>query len=575
MLVQDYLESVQAAASATPEQLADSTEAQHFFNLFYAVDRHLAAVIPEYPENDRRQLAAEIAPTCNGEGVAAACRKWANAYLRQSVIVPFEAEKLGEKYARNDVGNAERFTKTYLDSFKFLDDRKTWMKWDGKRWRDATDGELTRAATRIAKTMLDEAIRTESKDDHAWALATLTRKGLNNMIACAAHAKPFSSVMKQYDQHPELITVNNGILDLETGRLYPHSRDEMLTTLTKINYEPSATCPRWDLFLREVFNDDEELIAFVQRAVGYSMTAFTREHAFFILHGGGRNGKGTFIKILRELLGDAHRTTGFATFTAGRFADGERNTPALARLVGARLVTAGEPDQGVRLSESVIKSLTGEDEIEACQKYESPFTYIPAFKIWLHTNHRPEIRGTDEGIWSRPRMIPFNVTFKTLEELNGEKVAIRKDPDRKLEQKLRAERSGILNWAVRGAMLWFKLGLGTSQTVRRTTGGWREESDRVGSFIIDCFRIDENGFVSNDKLFETYDAWCKRNLVEHRLEGQTLSKILVERNFARHRFNGMRGFKGLTLMPQGGAMFQSPPSTGSPPPTGGNATSGG
>jgi putative DNA primase/helicase len=217
------------------------------------------------------------------------------------------------------------------------------------------------------------------------------------------------------------------------------------------------------------------------------------------------------------------------------------------------LVTAGEPDQGVKFSESVIKMLTGEDEIQVCNKHENPFTYTPTYKIWLHCNYKPIIRGTDEGIWSRPRLIPFNVAFMTKEEAARKGVSedMRRDPDKKLDAKLNAERAGILAWAVRGAQKWYIDGLGRSRTVEAATDDYRVESDQLGPFIEECLCKEVGAFVTNDRLFSAYEAWCRRNLVDFQMTGQTLSKQLSVRGFERGKNNkDMRGFKNLKIAQQ-------------------------
>jgi putative DNA primase/helicase len=255
------------------------------------------------------------------------------------------------------------------------------------------------------------------------------------------------------------------------------------------------------------------------------------------------------------LLGDAARTTGFKTFTANRD-DAGGNTPALATLAGARLVSAGEPDEGVRFSESVIKSLTGEDEIQVCQKYERPFTFLPRFKIWLHVNHKPGIRGTDEGIWRRPRLIPFTVSFMGAEEAKAKNVTgVRRDPDLVLDDKLDAERVGILAWAVRGARTWYRIGLRSCKSVDDATSDYRGESDRLKPFIDECVKDDPGKFVTNDRLCEAYSSWCKRNLIQHEMNGQTLSKQMAAKGYLRGKDGkDQRGFKDISLVTPGGLM---------------------
>ena len=557
-----YMQAAEEARSATAEQFDLALEAQQIFNVKFCIDQHLATIAASLPEKDRLVYVEQITSTTQrGEGVADVCRRWVIDRVRTESAEQVKATKLDDKYSHNDVGNGERFAEQHHEKFKYANDRKVWLMWDDKRWRDATETEITHAAKRTAKKLLAEALKSDNKEDYSHALNSLSRKSLSNMIACASSEKVFGSNMKKFDRNPDLLTVDNGTVDLSTGRLYPHAREDMLTTLTQIKYDPQATCPRWEQFLYEIFNGDLELISFVQRAVGYSMTGHTREHAFFILFGGGRNGKGRFIKQLMALLGDAARTTRFQTFTISREAEGG-NTPALAALAGGRLVSAGEPDEGVRLSESVIKMLTGEDEITVCRKHEHPFSYIPLYKIWLHTNHKPAIRGTDEGIWSRPRLIPFNVTFKTEKEAAAAKVSeggIRKDPDRKLDAKLNAERSGILAWAVRGAMEWYMHGLGSSVTVERATESYRAESDKLGPFLEECVRSDPGKFTTNDKICEAYSSWCRRNLVDYEMSGQTLSKQLVSRGYVKGKNEkDVRGFKDISIVSPGGLLAVVP-----------------
>jgi putative DNA primase/helicase len=543
-------EALEAERKATPEQIEISQEAQYDFNLVYSVDQHLAQVIPQMPETERLQIAEEIATTCNGQGAAEASRQYAVESLRKSSVEALKSGMLEQKYGRNDVGNGERFALEHHRKFKFLDDRETWLRWDGKRWKEASESDVFRAAKRVVKKMLVEAIKSEDKDDHSWAQSSLASSKLAAMIKCAQSEKSLIDKAKNFDRNPELITVENGTIDLRTGKLRPHAQEDKITTLTEIKYDPQAKCQGWEEFLFQVFDGDLELIDLIHRAVGYSMTGLTSEQAFFILYGGGKNGKGRFVRQLMAILGDAARTTSFHTFTTGRFSEGERNSPALASLAGARLVSAGEPDEGVHLSESIIKALTGEDEIEVCAKYEKPFRYTPAYKIWLHCNYKPGIRGTDVGIWRRPRLIPFRVSFVTKAEAEAKGITgPRKDPDKHLDDKLDAERPGILAWAVRGCIEWFKKELGEAATVEEEIKKYREESNHIGSFIDECLdtgKEAEGKFATFSAVCSAYSAWCSRNLVDE-MKGQTLSKRLVASGLVLFRNGKCRGFKDVSV----------------------------
>jgi putative DNA primase/helicase len=436
-----------------------------------------------------------------------------------------------------DIGRAARFARDHSGDLRYLMDREVWLRWSGQRWQAAGKVDLQSFAKRTARRMLAEAYKLNDEmqaDAIKYALKSSSAYAISAMIELAASEPAFRCSQAELDQHPQLLTCTNGVVDLHDGSLRAHDRADYLTTLTPIAYNPNARAPRWEQFLSEVFADDQELIKFVRRAAGYSLTGYTREHAFFVLHGSGRNGKGRFIRQLMALVGDGARTTAFSTFTTGRFAEGERNTPSLAALAGARLVVAGEPDEGVRLSESVIKSLTGDDEVQACAKYERPFTFTPGFKLWLHTNYRPEIRGTDDGIWRRPRLIPFNVTFDE------------NRADRTLDGKLDAEREGILQWAVAGAVEWFRDGLGTCKKVKDATEGYRTESDPISSFVEECIETKKDAFITSAAMYATYQRWCERNGTEP-WRGQTLSKRLIARGLKSYSQNHMRGFAGVAL----------------------------
>lgn len=554
MLVQAMDEAAQAASTATLDEIDSANEAQYIFDRIYCAERHLAAYLPQLSEVDRWEIARKIGPTCNGEGVVEGVRRWSVEQIREANRDEMTAGFIEKRYARNDTGNGERFANDHWEWFKFLDDRGTWLLWDGKRWRDATKGEMARAAKDTVKRMQAEAVKSDDKEDLAHALASFSRNGLTNMVVSASSEKIFNSRVADFDRNPDLLTVENGTIDLRTGVLRSHEREDMITKLTPIMYDPGADCPRWEQFVLEIFDNDVDLANFVQRAAGYSLTGHTREAAFFILYGTGRNGKGRFVRQFMSLLGDAAKTTSFRTFTNAANNDQSGNTPSLAALAGARLVSAGEPDQGVRLSESTIKMLTGEDEIEVCKKHENPFNYTPLYKIWLHCNYKPEIRGTDEGVWNRPRLIPFNLHFMSEEDALRHASPIdpkqRREPDRELDAKLDAERAGILTWAVRGSRIWYDKGLGRSQAVSEATEMYRSDSDRLAGFIEEHLQRKAGAFASNARIYSVYSSWCARNLVDkrHQMEGVTLSKALIARGFVRDKSAGARGFSDVAII---------------------------
>ncbi len=451
--------------------------------------------------------------------------------------------ELPTTFRLTDLGNAERFAQDHKDAAIFVHQWNAWLLWNGRtHTRDAQE-QIRALGKQTVRNILRQAGQCEDDERRklltAHATKSESRAALAAMISLAQ--SELAGSPDQFDQHRDLLNCANGVVDLRSGELRPHRREDYFTKLTPIEYATAGPKRhRWDQFLREIFRGDEELVGYVKRFVGYSLTGHTREHAFFVLYGGGRNGKGRFIRQLMALLGDAARTTAFGTFTVDR-EQGSKNTPALAKLCGMRLVVAGEPDEGTRLSESVIKSLTGEDEIEACAKYESPFTFTPQFKIVLHTNHRPEIRGTDLAIWKRPRMIPCLATF---DGQDGNPA-----PDLELDAKLDAERSGILAWAVEGAVEWYRVGLGTCAAVEAATADYRAASDALAPFLEECVQVAEAAtFTPNHAIYGVYTRWCTRNGVEP-WRADTLSKRLVARGYRPDKHGGVRGFRGVGLRP--------------------------
>lgn len=435
---------------------------------------------------------------------------------------------------QTDKANGERFAYDHAASLRYLTDRQIWIRWDEKRWRPATDGELFRAAKLVAQGIIDDGQRQTDEDIRKrrikWGLDSYSVTRIRAMITMAATELTCELRSGELDQHRHLLTAANGVIDLQSGRLCDHDRRHFLTKLVDIAYDYSATCDRWLKFLDEIFDGRAELIAYVRRAIGYSLSGFTREHVFFFAHGGGCNGKSLLVRILMRLCGDAAVSTSFSTLTADRSAQGGA-TPELADLHSARLVVSGEADEGVRLSEGLVKLLTGDDPITCRRLYEAPFTFTPQFKLWLAANHKPVIKGTDDGIWRRPRLLPFDVSFKGRE-------------DKQLAQKLDAELPGILRWAVAGAVEWFEHGLGEAPEVTAATAEYRTESDVIGQFLGDEFELHRDAFTPTDEIYAAYSKWCEQVGLDP-LKKPTLTKRITARGLRADRQCDQRGIAGL------------------------------
>jgi len=348
------------------------------------------------------------------------------------------------------------------------------------------------------------------------------------MIAFAAPEVPVR--IEELDRQPFLFNTLNGTLDLRTGHARAHDPKDMLTKISPVAFDPQAACPRWHAFLRKAMDGDEEMIGYLQRVIGYAATASIREQVAFILWGGGANGKSTFLEVVKAALGDYAVSTKGATIMAGaRPESGGSPDPQIIALVGSRMVIAVETDEFGKLDEGRVKSLTGGDTITARFMRGEWFEFKPTFKIWLATNHRPVIRGTDNAIWDRIRLIPFTVSIPPEERI----------PRSRFMEKIAPELPGILAWLVQGARDWARFGLGTPQGVRKATEGYREDMDILGGFLSECCIVSKNSQAPAKDLYNAYLKWSDAN------GGRSISQTrfgtsLSERGFSKQRGNGGR-----------------------------------
>ena len=410
-------------------------------------------------------------------------------------------------YSFDDTGNAERLTDTFGDRIRYSYVNKSWLYYDGRRWVLDITGAIKRMADEIVESMRGDEnyyVKNAPEDQDSDAAAKAFEKHLKKSRSSAAkeamvkesqHRVPITP--DELDRHTDLLCTPNGVLNLRTGMLGKHDRGLYITKITHCEYTDKIDHPLWDQFLNDIFNGDRDLIHFVQKAVGYSLTGSTREDCAFFCYGTGRNGKSTFLETISDALGDYAINIQPETIMIKPTSSGP--TSDIARLKGERFVTCSEPNEGVRLNEGLLKQLTGGDRITASRKYENEFEFVPEFKLWMATNHKPIIRGTDVGIWSRIRLIPFTV------RIPDEKT------DRNLKYKLRKELSGILKWAVDGCLMWQREGLKMPQAVATATAEYRSEMDIIGAFLGACCTDNPNWGEQAKDLFAAYAAWAKEN----------------------------------------------------------------
>lgn len=402
-----------------------------------------------------------------------------------------------------ELGNAERLVYYHGKNIRYCNELD-WLIWNGKMWEEDSKRQIEALTAQTLRAIYGEAKATEDgyrkKLLNDWAKKCERRNIRMNTIL---DTRPMVAVRKQeLDSHKYLFNCENGVIDLKTGELLPHDRDFLFTKISSVAYQKDADCPNWKAFLESIFIDEQgqpnyEIIDFMQKAIGYSLTGDTTEQVMFFLFGNGRNGKSTFINTVQQLLGDYGRQTNSDTFIKKKNDSSINND--IARLDGARFVSAVESEEGQQLSESLVKQITGGEKMSARFLRQEYFEFTPEFKVFFTTNHKPIVKGSDEGIWRRIRLVPFTVTIPK------EKV------DKKLPQKLAAEMPGILRWAVEGCLKWQKEGLKEPEVIRKATEGYREDMDILGPYMSERCVVHPSAKIEAKELYKDYKNWCYEN----------------------------------------------------------------
>jgi putative DNA primase/helicase len=407
-----------------------------------------------------------------------------------------------KEYHFTDMGNAERLVDSHGQDFKYCYPFKRWFVWDGCRWNGDKMGLLRKMCKDMVRAMLVEASQMEDANARKalarYAIKCETVKRVRDMMEFAQSEDGVPILPEHLDRDIYLINCINGTVDLRTGELKPHRREDHITKLAPANYYPNVECTAWLDHLDRIMGGNQNLIKFLQKALGYSLTGDTSERKIFIQYGSGANGKSLTNETIALALGDYAMRTPTETLLIKR---SEGIPSDIARLRGARFVYASEAEQGKRFAESLIKDMSGGDMITARFLHQEWFEFHPEFKIWLATNHKPIIRGTDPAIWDRIRLIPFTVRIPDREQI----------PKTDMIEIFKDEIDGIFSWLVEGCLAWRKEGLGLPEEVKSATANYRNEMDLLGDFIDDRCILGENRTVSVKELYEEYLAWAEEN----------------------------------------------------------------
>lgn len=403
----------------------------------------------------------------------------------------------------DDTGNADRYIDRFGDITKYSFIDKKWHIYNGMYWETDNTGEAMKLADLMVDSMKDEKLvipEGEKEDEivekwRKFISKTRSTRSKKNFMEQVQYRSAVS--LDVFDREKMLLNTQNGYIDLNSGELFNHDREKLFSQIAGFEYSDTIDCPEWEKFLKQIFNNDHELIHYIQKAVGYSMTGSTKEQVMFFLYGNGRNGKSVFLDVISDILGSYAKTIQ-ATSIMVRPNTGGANSD-IARLKGARLVTSSEPNENAKLDEGLIKQLTGGDKITARKLYGDEFEFAPEFKLWLATNHKPIIRGTDEGIWRRIALIPFSVYIKD------------EDVDLELPFKLKRESVGILNWMVEGCLMWQKEGLEQPAIIKENTKVYREEMDVIEAFLADCAVKGPGYETQAGPLYKKFKEWAEEN----------------------------------------------------------------
>jgi putative DNA primase/helicase len=424
---------------------------------------------------------------------------------------------LADGHRPTDVGNADRLVAAADGCIRYVHAWSRWIVYRDGRWIiDTGDALITEIAKQVPRRMLDRAVTLDrDRRDELWKWATRseTSGAVASMVRLARGIDGVIVEHEYLDAAPFLLNVLNGTIDLRTGRLLDHDPEHLLTMQAPVIYAPDADASLWRACVQR-WQPDSDQRAYLQRAVGSAITGHPIEHVF-VNHGDGGNGKSKFFGAIAAVLGPYHVVPHESLLVVQRH---EQHDTVKARLFRTRMAVGAETDRGARLDETKIKDLTGGDPVEARRMREDLWKFAPTWTLFLHTNHRPRVRDTSEGIWRRLRLIRWTVTIPKNEQ------------DDHLADRLAGEASGILNWLIEGCLDWQQRGLDEPPSVALDTAGWRGDEDIIGRWLADCTIQGPAYSATAAQLRESHERWCKYN-GENPLSAKALGVELERRNF--------------------------------------------
>jgi putative DNA primase/helicase len=440
-----------------------------------------------------------------------------------------------------DIANAKRLASRHGRDLKFTPERG-WLVWDGRRWAvDDRSIEVQARAKETAVSIFDEIKDAADRDARMQhAKRSQSKSAVESMIWLTRSEPGIPARLTDFDADPWLLNVANGTLDLRTGELREHQRQDLISNLIQITFDPKAECDLWDAFLRRVLDGSDELYDYLRRFVGYLLVGDTSDQSLHFLYGLGANGKSVFCEVLMRLLGDYAMAVSPDLIMLKRHG-GIPND--VARLRGVRAALMNETTQGAKFDEAKLKDLTGGDTLTARFLHQEFFDFRPSHRIIIRGNHKPAIAGTDEGIWRRLRLVPFTVSIPADEQDHG------------LLRKLEAELPGILNWAIQGCLEWQRDGLKPPAIIADAVRAYREESDTLGRFVSECCEVRSLGQVKSSALFKRYQDFAQA-AGERWIPSKDFPAEMERRGFTWKRTKTGGLFSGLELVDTGGPSWE-------------------
>lgn len=438
------------------------------------------------------------------------------------------------------LGNAECFVQAEGATARFVVGLDQWLIRDGDQWRISFVGEIHQKAKAVLRARKRED-RTSDPDQMGavtkFVLGCEKKRPLDDMLALAAREPGMSIHAADLDRDDHLLGVKNGVLDLTTRSLVTPGPDQYVTKQAGTDFDPSATCPRWTRFINEIADGDPAWGHYVQKVLGYLLRGGNPAQRFFILNGGGANGKSTLISVVSAFMGQYGVTVEPAVFMWRKHANPSGPSEDILRLRGARLAWTSEVGEGEVLNEDLVKRISGGDKLAARGVYaRHTVEFDPRFTAMMVTNHLPIIRGDDHGIWRRISVIPFNRTFTPVQQ------------DKDLTAKLLRELPGILNWCLDGLAAYDREGLVAPACIQAASQEYREELDLLADWLANNCVQDPKATADTDSLYQDFRGYNFDDDVAKGLSKRAFGRKLKDHKFESCKVRASRGWRGLRLL---------------------------